>query len=72
MVNCYRPEIMQTYYYIASDGGMRLQTWLDDEIDNLRYRFGNCFASEEDCNKKLVLIWEIFDQPSEFYESENI
>ncbi len=71
-MNVNTPMAFETYYYIASDGGMRSQTWNDDEIDNLRYRFGNCFMSEEECNKKLVLIWEVFDQPSEFYEGESI
>lgn len=41
----WKPSSQESYWYINDNGILDACTWRDDEIDRVRYRFGNCFRS---------------------------
>ena len=66
----WKPEVGDTYYFIASQGDAYLHNWDDDYGDKGAYAIGNVFRTDEDAKfalEKLKVIHELkqFAEPKE-------
>lgn len=65
----WKPRTAEEYWWISSVGEIGSSIWDDDEVDNGRWRIGNCYQTEEECEfaiEKLKVIAELKE-----YEEKN-
>jgi hypothetical protein len=48
VVERWKPQVGEKYCFISSGGRKNSSTWEDDEVDNNRWNFGNCFRTEQE------------------------
>ena len=53
MMERFKPEVGQVYYYVGNHGRIEVDTWTAETIDRYRYDMGNCFGTKEDCQAKI-------------------
>ena len=44
----WKPEYEGQYYFIDIKGGILQKMWFDTQVDNLCYKFGNCFRTQKE------------------------
>ena len=44
----WKPEYQGQYYFIDIKGGILQKMWFDTQVDNLCYKFGNCFRTQKE------------------------
>jgi len=44
----WKPEYEGQYYFIDIKGGILQKLWFDTQVDNLCYKFGNCFRTQKE------------------------
>ena len=44
----WKPEYEGQYYFIDIKGGILQKIWFDTQVDNLCYKFGNCFRTQKE------------------------
>lgn len=47
------------YYYVAEDGLTWEEDWVDNDVDLMRYKLGNCYRTKEEA-KANVNKWRVF------------
>lgn len=64
----WKPRTAEEYWWIPSVGEIGSSIWDDDEVDNGRWRIGNCYQTEEECEfaiEKLKVIAKLkeYEEP---------
>jgi len=44
----FEPNHAQYYWFVNTKGGASFKLWVNDKSDQIRYKNGNCFRTEED------------------------
>lgn len=58
----WKPEYEgQYYYFIDIKGGILQKMWFDTQVDNLCYKFGNCFRTKEEAEAAKYKIKEMLN-----------
>ena len=55
----WKPGMNDSYYSFSSIGIVNTSTWINDPIDCGRYKFGNCFQTEEQAKKAAEKVKEL-------------
>lgn len=55
----WKPIKDEAYYYVAEDGLMWEEGWIDDDVDLMRYKLGNCYRTKEEAEVN-VNKWRAF------------
>lgn len=55
----WKPELGQGYYYMDEDLGVNKDFWEDDNIDLARYKIGNCYQTEEECEAAIERVKKV-------------
>ena len=66
----WKPKYKDKYYTVFEAGIVIDSEWVDDKVDNFRYKTGNCFKTEEEAElhlEKILFIEEVKD----FIKQEN-
>ena len=67
----WKPESDSKYYYADTEfNTVDSNTWVNDEVDNNRYRFGKCFQTKELAQAHLDRINAIATVTDYIYENE--
>jgi len=48
----YKPEMGESYFFAWSGGRISSILWTNDEVDQARYEWGNCYPTEEVAEQK--------------------
>ena len=49
----WKPETLQNYYCVTSDGSVAKDDWRNWDLDNGRFEIGNCFQTKEEAEKAV-------------------
>ena len=49
----WKPETLQNYYCVTSDGSVAKDDWRNWDLDNGRFEIGNCFETKEEAEKAV-------------------
>lgn len=55
----WKPIKGEIYYYVTEEGLMWSEDWVDDDIDLMRYKLGNCYRTKEEAEVDAHK-WEAF------------
>lgn len=55
----WKPIKGEIYYYVTEEGLVWSEDWVDDDIDLMRYKLGNCYRTKEEAEVD-VHKWEAF------------
>lgn len=55
----WKPIQYDAYYYVAEDGLTREEEWIDNDVDRMRYKLGNCYRTIKEA-KANVNKWSAF------------
>lgn len=55
----WKPIKDETYYYVTEEGLTWEEDWVDDDVDLMRYKLGNCYRTKEEAEAN-VNKWRAF------------
>lgn len=55
----WKPIKDETYYYVVEEGLTWEEDWVDDDVDLMRYKLGNCYRTKEEAEAN-VNKWRAF------------
>ncbi len=55
----WKPIKDETYYYVTEEGLTWEEDWVDDDVDLMRYKLGNCYRTREEAEAN-VNKWSAF------------
>lgn len=55
----WKPIKNETYYYVTEEGLTWEEDWVDDDVDLMRYKLGNCYRTKEEAEAN-VNKWRAF------------
>lgn len=58
----WKPEYQGQYYFIDIRGGILQKMWFDTQVDNLCYKFGNCFRTQKEAEAARDKFKEILNK----------
>ncbi len=64
----WKPKTGDTYRYINSDGIILLSRWSNDDLDNARYKIGNCYRTDKEAEhaQRVQIARTIIKRSSDF------
>lgn len=60
----WKPKYGGQYYFIDIKGGILQKIWSDTQVDNLCYKFGNCFRTKEEAEAMAEKIKKLLHSES--------
>ena len=61
------PKYRDTYFFVSETGNVGDEIWVDDNIDIMRYKLGNCYRTPEEA-KENISKWVAFYHSNEVLE----
>lgn len=55
----WKPIKDEAYYYVSEDGLTWEEDWIDNDVDRMRYKLGNCYRTKEEAEAN-VNKWRAF------------